>query len=202
MKIENKKYLYYAAIFIFVLIVFGIYFCMFHGNLSDDSYIWANFGNYINGFLSPLLTIINIIVFIELTLAISTLEEHRSEKTLENEKKLLLMQLRKQELDIFVKQTNRIYDGHTIEERVETLRQVSDYLSSFGKTGFKWFSIEDKNQTKRKLDFLVVSLRTLQYNMEADVKSPKEVYEKISDLTEEITNTLLEAALKNNITLN
>ena len=197
MKIENKRYLYYAAIFLFVVIVFGIYFRMFHGELSDDSYIWSNFGNYINGFLSPLLTIINIIVFIELTIAISKIEEHRSEKALENEKQLLLMQLKKQELDSFVKQTNRIYDGNTKEERIEAFRQVSDYLSSFCKTGFKWFNIDDKNQTKRKLDFLVVSLRTLQYDMEADVKSHKEVYEKISDLTEEITNTLVEAALKN-----
>ena len=78
MKIENKRYLYYAEIFLFMAIVFGIYFCMFHGDLSDDSYIWSNFGNYINGFLTPLLTIINIIVFIELTIAISNIEEHRS----------------------------------------------------------------------------------------------------------------------------
>jgi len=37
MKIENKRYLYYAAIFLFAAIVFGIYFCMFYGDLSDDS---------------------------------------------------------------------------------------------------------------------------------------------------------------------
>lgn len=197
MKMENKKYFYYAAILLFLAIALGIYFYMFHGDLSEDSYIWSNFGNYINGFLTPLLTIINIIVFIELTIAISKIEDHRSEKALENEKKLLLMQLRKQELDIFVKQTNRIYDGNTIEERVETLRQVSDYLSSFCETGFKWFNI-DNNKTKRNIDFLVVSLRTIQYDMDANIKSPKEVYEKVSELKDEITNTLVEAALNNN----
>lgn len=197
MKMENKKYFYYAAILLFLAIALGIYFYMFHGDLSEDSYIWSNFGNYINGFLTPLLTIINIIVFIELTIAISKIEDHRSEKALENEKKLLLMQLRKQELDIFVKQTNRIYDGNTIEERVETLRQVSDYLSSFCETGLKWFNI-DNNKTKRNIDFLVVSLRTIQYDMDANIKSPKEVYEKVSELKDEITNTLVEAALNNN----
>lgn len=197
MKIENKRYLYYAAIFLFVALVFGIYFSMFNSNLSDDSYIWSNFGNYINGFLTPLLTIINIVVFIELTIAISNIEEQRSEKALKNERQMLLMQLRKQEIDTFVKQTNRILEGKTKEEKIESLQQVADYLTSFNETGFKWFNIEDNDNTKFKISHLAVCLRTLQYDLEGNLSSQKDIFTKIYDKKAEITNALLEATLKN-----
>lgn len=197
MKIENKRYLYYAAIFLFVALVFGIYFSMFNSNLSDDSYIWSNFGNYINGFLTPLLTIINIVVFIELTIAISNIEEQRSEKALKNERQLLLMQLRKQEIDTFVKQTNRILEGKTKEEKIESLQQVADYLTSFNETGFKWFNIEDNDNTKFKISHLAVCLRTLQYDLEGNLSSQKDIFTKIYDKKAEITNALVEATLKN-----
>ena len=197
MKIENKRYLYYAAIFLFVALVFGIYFSMFNGNLSDDSYIWSNFGNYINGFLTPLLTIINIVVFIELTIAISNIEEQRSEKALKNERQLLLMQLRKQEIDTFVKQTDRILEGKTKEEKIESLQQVADYLTSFNETGFKWFNIEDNDNTKFKISHLAVCLRTLQYDLEGNLSSQKDIFTKIYDKKAEITNALVEATLKN-----
>lgn len=79
--ITKRKYIYYAAIALVIALTFGIYFFTFHGSISDDSNVWSNFGNYINGLLTPLLTIINIAVFIELTIAISQLEEQRSEKS-------------------------------------------------------------------------------------------------------------------------
>ena len=53
----KRRYLYYVAIAFVVAFTFGLYFYTFHGRISDDSSVWSNFGNYINGLLTPLLTI-------------------------------------------------------------------------------------------------------------------------------------------------
>ena len=193
---ERKRIVYYTAMIILVALTFFIYFWKFHGELSDDSYIWSNFGNYINGLLSPLLTIINIVVFIELTIAISQMEEQRSKQAIENEKQLLLMQLRKQEIDKFVQQMNRIYDGHTTKERIEALQQVIDYLTSFSEVGYKWFNINDLEHTKHKIGSLTCDLRSLLYDVQDNKDYSEELFTKIYNKTAEITNTLVEAALK------
>lgn len=199
MKIENKRYLYYAAIFLFVAIVFGIYFCMFHGDLSDDSYIWSNFGNYINGFLTPLLTIINIVVFIELTIAISNIEEHRSEKALENEKQLLLMQLKKQELDTFIRQMIKIDDYNTREEGIKAIRPVTYYLQAFEKTGLKYFDLKENHEHVAQL-LRSFSFRLNQYvNMLEENKDfDEELFHKIYNTKEELMKILVDSTLNDN----
>ena len=131
----KRRNLYYVAIASVVAFTFGLYFYTFHGRISDDSSVWSNFGNYINGLLTPLLTIINIAVFIELTIAIYQLEEQRSEKALENEREVLLMQLRKQEIDTFIQQMNRLNNYSSREEHIESVQQIWYYLQDFEKTG-------------------------------------------------------------------
>ena len=65
-----------AAIASFMLI--ALYFCFFHYGFSKDSTSWSNFGGYINGILSPILTMVNIYVFIKLTTTISEIENNRA----------------------------------------------------------------------------------------------------------------------------
>lgn len=188
------------------IIILAFYFFMFNNGLSKDSNSWSNFGDYVNGVLTPILTAINIYVFIKMTIAISSLEERRTinaneieearlEKEMQHEKIMLMMQLRKQEIDTFVKQMNRIYDYSSKENRIQSLQQVTDYLTSFCETGFKWFNIEDNGHTKRRIGYLTVSLRTVLFDLEDNKNSSEELFNKIYDAKAEITNTLVEAAL-------
>jgi ABC-type uncharacterized transport system fused permease/ATPase subunit len=180
---------------------------MFNNGLSKDSNSWSNFGDYVNGVLTPFLTVINIYVFIKMTIAISSLEERRSinadaieqarlEKEMHHEKEMLMMQLRKQEIDTFVMQMNKIFDYSSIANRIQSLQQVIDFLTSFLETGFKWFNIEDNNHTKYRIEYLTVSLRTVLFDLEDNKQSSEELFNKIYDAKAEITNTLVKAALK------
>jgi len=81
------------------IITMVLFFYKFHGNLSEDISDWSAFGDYCNGVLTPLLTIINILVFVKISKAISEIDERRSEKEKQFQKKLIMMQFRKQEID-------------------------------------------------------------------------------------------------------
>ena len=204
---KNLQRNVFICVFVVSVIILAFYFFMFNDGLSKDSNSWSNFGDYVNGVLTPILTAINIYVFIKMTIAISSLEERRTinanaieearlEKEMHHEKEMLMMQLRKQEIDTFVKQMNRIFDYSSIENRKQSLQQVIDYLSSFCETGFKWFNIDNNNHTKLRIEYLTVSLRTVLFDLEDNKQSSEELFYKIYDAKAEITNTLVEAALK------
>lgn len=180
-----------------IICCFGIYLYMFNNGLSNNSNSWSNFGNYINGVLTPIFTAINIYVFVKLTITISKLEEKRSEKELQHEKELLLMQFRKQEIETFVKQMNRIDD---ISFDVTTLKEVAFYLKSFQNTGSKWFNVEKIGATN-KIGLMWVYMSKIIDSLEYDNKYDHETFMKIYDLKVEITNILMEATLNRNNTI-
>ena len=199
------------------LILIALYFVFFHYGFSNDSNSWSNFGNYFNGILTPILTAVNIYVFIRLTSVISEIEDKRAselikqeklrsekemqqaeshfERELNHEKELLLMQLRKQEIDTFVNQMNRIYNYNTKEEGITSMNQVSDYLLSFCDTGFNWFNIEDHDRTKYEIKSLSVNIKKYADNLENNKGFEEKIFNKIYDSNKEITNTLVQTAL-------
>lgn len=184
------------AIIAVTICCLGFYLYMFNNGLSNDSNSWSNFGDYVNGILTPIFTVINIYVFVKLTTAISRLEEKRSEKELQHEKELLLMQFRKQEIDVFIKQTNRIYDEGPLEDWIASAKQVADYLQAFENTGFKWFDIKKPGFTN-KVGLMRVKMRLLIDKLENDNTFDTDIYSIIRDVKAEITNTLMEATLGN-----
>lgn len=193
--ITKRKYIYYAAIALVVALTFGIYFFTFHGSISDDSNVWSNFGNYINGLLTPLLTIINIAVFIELTIAISQLEEQRSEKALEKEQELLLMQLRKQEIDTFIQQMNRLNNYSSRKEHIESVQQIWYYLQDFEKTGLKYFKFDEGVFADHLIRRLSISILQYKSDLEENKEFDKELFNKIYDTKAQLVNTLVGSAL-------
>lgn len=194
--ITKRKYIYYAAIALVVAFTFGIYFFTFHGSISDDSNVWSNFGNYINGLLTPLLTIINIAVFIELTIAISQLEEQRSEKALEKEQELLLMQLRKQEIDTFIQQMNRLNNYSSRKEHIESVQQIWYYLQDFEKTGLKYFKFDEGVFADHLIRRLSISILQYKSDLEENKEFDKELFNKIYDTKAQLVNTLVGSALR------
>lgn len=182
---------------------FGLYLCMFNNGLSNNSNSWSNFGDYVNGVLTPIFTVINIYVFIKLTTTISRLEEkryensmeienQRREKEIKHEKDLLLMQFRKQEIEVFVKQMNRI-DNSPLD--IVTLKEIANYLK-FNNTGAKWFNVEKSGITS-KIGLMWIQLLKIIESLETNNKYDVDASMKIYDLKAEITNILMEATLGN-----
>lgn len=104
-------------------IVFVTYFYFFHGVASTNSQDWASFGNYISGVLMPLLTAINIWVFVRLTQTInqsqnefqkyeSIRQDERHKNELEQQRRLIITQMRQTEIT----QLSRTLDRSFIPE--------------------------------------------------------------------------------------
>lgn len=204
---KNLQRIVIIAIVSVVILVVGFYFYHFNGSISQDSDSWSNFGNYINGVLMPVLTAINIYVFIKLTTEVSKLEERRSEnaiskenerieREMQHEREMLLLQLRKQELDVFIRQMNRIFDNSSDSISIESLQQVADYLKSFGETGLKWFNLENYEITKNEINSMWVKLNRYIYNIQNNKAFDEELFNKIYDTKAKLTNILMEATLK------
>ena len=204
---KNLQRIVIIAIVSVVILVVGFYFYHFNGSISQDSDSWSNFGNYINGVLMPVLTAINIYVFIKLTTEVSKLEERRSEnaiskenerieREMQHEREMLLLQLRKQELDVFIRQMNRIFDNSSDSISIESLQQVADYLKSFGETGLKWFNLENYEITKNEINSMWVKLNRYIYNIQNNKAFDEELFNKIYDTKAKLTNILIEATLK------
>ena len=199
------------------VIVLALYFIIFHFGFSNDSSSWSDFGDYCNGIITPILTAVNIYVFIRLTSRISEIESNRAQEILNqeknhfdnelkqskllfekekaHEKELLLMQLRKQELDVFIKQTNRIFDHNPDENQIVVLKQVADYLLSFSDTGLNWFEIDDGGKTKYEIKSLWNTLNRYVFNLEERKPFDEDVFCKIYDTKAEVTNILFEATI-------
>ena len=82
-----------------ILIIFSIlltvclYFYQFNKGLSINSSDWGSFGDYVNGVLSPILTIVNIWVFVRLTQVINSSDKKQKENELLHQKKLVFIQI-------------------------------------------------------------------------------------------------------------
>ncbi|WP_394992579.1 hypothetical protein [Emticicia sp.] len=70
-------------------------------NISNDIAVWAQFGDYFSGVLNPILAIINICVFVMLTLTIQKITDENNNTNLETSKKIALMSLKHEELKHF-----------------------------------------------------------------------------------------------------
>jgi uncharacterized membrane protein len=69
-------------------------------NISD----WAQFGDYFGGILNPILTLINICVFVILNITIQKITDTNNKATLETNKKIALMSMKHEELNNFKKE--------------------------------------------------------------------------------------------------
>jgi len=101
---KSKKgvVIFIVLIVILVLILVGFwisYICRFSGGLSSDQSIWAEFGDYFNGVVSPIFAAINICIFWYLTVVIDDNNDIRRQQDAEHQKAMILMQFRKNEVD-------------------------------------------------------------------------------------------------------
>ncbi len=73
-------------------------------DISSKIEDWAKFGDYFGGVLNPVLTIINICVFVILTITIQNLNDRNSKASIETNKRIALMSMKHEELTNFKKE--------------------------------------------------------------------------------------------------
>jgi hypothetical protein len=87
----------FAFILIFVLNFWGT-------PISTKIEHWAQFGDYIGGILNPILALVNICVFIILTLTIQDLTDKNNKASIETNKRVAIMSMKHEELTNFKKE--------------------------------------------------------------------------------------------------
>ncbi len=81
--------------FILLLISVGIFIAKFSGQpISDKIESWAQFGDYFGGVLNPILALINICVFVILTIIIQNITDMNNKESLETSKRIALMSMK------------------------------------------------------------------------------------------------------------
>lgn len=85
--------------------VIAIYINTFSENrLSSSPETWGQLGDYMGGLLNPILSLINICVFVILTLVIQRATDKNNEEALNSAKRVALMQMKHEELTHFKKE--------------------------------------------------------------------------------------------------
>ena len=220
----------YIAISISVILIVP-YFIFFHYGFSNESNSWSNFGDYFNGVLSPILTAVNIYVFIRLTTTISNIESKRAqeaiaqeklhsareleqakelfdkelehdtirlEREIENERKLLLMQLRKQEIDSFLNVMNDILvfeKQHDINELAYPILRAYKYTEFLSITGVKIFGIERDPKLRRLIRLLNNDLDILYNELKINKNIDTDIHIKIFEEKTEILDALIDITM-------
>lgn len=87
----------FAFILIFILNFWGT-------PISTKIEHWAQFGDYIGGILNPILALVNICVFIILTLTIQDLTDKNNKASIETHKRVAIMSMKHEELTNFKKE--------------------------------------------------------------------------------------------------
>lgn len=184
---KRFKIFIYLAITLCASLVIGFYFWNFHGDFSCQAKDWSDFGTYINGLLMPLLTIINIVILVELTIAISKINENRSKAEVKAQKNLLLIQLRKQAVETFYQVMNQYFDNKYLkEDRGKVTSYASEYLKRFLDTDFKYFDFGKNDIVRRKVCSLQLAIDGVHLDIELNQGFNKEKYLRALSLKDEI----------------
>ena len=175
-----------------------LYLGFFHDGFSNQSHDWSNFGNYFTGFLSPLLAIINIVVLVELTIAVSKADKLRTNAEIKAQKDLLLIQMRRQSIESFSQVMNHYFNNKFFEEDTKrVVPYVSEYLQQFLNTDFYYFDFgENSNVVKHKIYSLKLNIDIVHDGIVNRRELDHDKYMKIFELRDEIVQVLQLNALE------
>ena len=192
-----KKYIYGALFLCFIMVVF-LYMGFFHNGFSNQSHDWSDFGNYFTGFLSPLLAIINIVVLVELTIAVSKADKSRTNAEIKAQKDLLLIQMRRQSIESFYQVMNHYFNNKYLKEDTKrVVAYVSEYLQQFLNTDFYYFDFgENTNKVKHKFNSLKLNIDIVHDGIVSRRELDNDKYMKIFELRDEIVQDLQLNALE------
>ena len=192
-----KKYIYGAIAFCLIAVAF-LYLVRYHDGLSSNVHEWSDFGNYFSGFLSPLLAIINIVVLVELTIAVSNIDKTRTNAEIKAQKDLLLLQMRRQSIESFSQVMNHYFNNKFLEEDTKrVVAHVSEYLQTFVKTDFQYFDFgENTNSVRHKILSLKNKIDIVHDGIVNTRKIDHDKYIRAFELSDEVLHLLQTNALE------
>ncbi|MBO4613032.1 MAG: hypothetical protein J5671_07695 [Bacteroidaceae bacterium] len=190
------KLIIYVVTALCTLFTIAVYLYHFHDGFSNQLNDWSNFGNFFNGVLSPVLAIINIIILIELTIAISNIDKTRTNAEIQAQTNLLLVQMRRQSIESFCQVMNNYFDNKYIKEDRGKLNSfVSDYLQRFLDIDYKYFFFENE-LVKNKICHLKTLINIIHNDMEIKHLLNEEKYLMAFELKYEIICALQANAIE------
>lgn len=177
----SKKHVYILTLMVLVGVLI-VYFYQFHNGLSQSPSDWGNFADYICGLLTPLLALLNIIVFIDLTKSIENNrlavekakdkeQELRQQRDIEHQKQMLVFQLRVEEIRRFDSVLENVFFSNADEYHGGmpcSLVKALSYIDSFIRNKIDLFdfnSDDEKEKFIRKLMEGHYMLKSLMDNM-------------------------------------
>lgn len=127
---------------------------------ANDS--WIEFSTLINGIMTPILTIINVFVFVKLTTASSEIDKARLKKEIEYRERELVVEYRKTELEKFDKiMTETLLFGMKGCNNEESLYSMMLYVESFYMSKLQLFGLSKEShvasEVKNYCDDLVMT---------------------------------------------
>lgn len=136
--------------FVLVVISIGIFVAKFSGQpISDKIESWAQFGDYIGGILNPILALINICVFVILTITIQNITDKNNKESLETSKRIALMSMKHEELKHFKEIMDKNLEQW--DEDLESIQKIRQVLYGF-------------NVLEYRMMFLFPELRESEHN--------------------------------------
>ena len=198
-----KKYILLAIILLMATsIVLGMYWMVFHEGFSYNSADWGNFGSYFNGLMMPILTFVNILVFVSISMKISSLDDKRAEKEAEGQKNLMLMQFRKKEIDNFERVLNEALIPSTqfalSKEALAGSIVLADlYLHSFLKSKLSLFNLADNCETTQFISKLKREISNYHAKFVSDEELVRDDIMELLELKSSIIRNLQIITLEN-----
>lgn len=177
-------YVLSASLIIILLVILLIYKNHFNGEISSDHSRWSQFGDFINGVISPIFTAINIGIFWYLTKVvddnnkkrqkeIQDNEDRRRQQDAEHQKAMILMQFRKAEIDRLEEAIpNELFlpQGLTAEEYSDSLLVASAYIMSFIESKLELFDLDKKHSISKQIIILGKSINDYRNLVEGQIK--------------------------------
>lgn len=193
----NKyKYWICGAIIVLAMIVFtALYLSCFSGGLSANQNDWGNFGAYISGVLMPILTAINIYVFIHLTSEIEESSQRKRVEELQTQKELQLSTLRFEEVKKLNQALSDAFNSNSkaepgvVSTLAKTMRCTSDFQYSMGTL----FQLDKRREAQFTMCLVVIDVEMDQLRkngLDSFSALPKEEIHKMALLKVELINAL------------
>lgn len=198
-----KKYILLVIILLMATsIVLGMYWMVFHEGFSYNSADWGNFGSYFNGLMMPILTFVNILVFVSISMKISSLDDKRAEKEAEGQKSLMLMQFRKKEIDNFERVLNEalVPSSQFVISKEALARPIvlADlYLHSFLKSKLSLFNLTDNCETTQFVSELKRKISNYHTKFVSDEELARDDIMELLELKSSIIRNLQIITLEN-----
>ena len=194
---RRQRYYIYIIISLLLLGVLSFYAWFYHNDISNNVNDWSAFGNFFSGFMMPFLTIANIVVFIELTIAISDYEAKRSVREMEQQQALLIMQFRRQSIESFYQHINPLFEEkEKIKGNIEQMyADAIVFLKKFIDIDLKYFDCEKTSCIEHNIRHLLTQLEIIYYDMTTKKQFSSDIFMSSFDVKNEIIDSLVSSTL-------